>query len=167
MDPSINALAQVIALVESANHPYALRFEPAVFAYITQEIHDNITDNHLSQIVASREAVSHEFLIEHIASANICTHPTAEVIYSSSFGLYQIMGLALYSQGYDNSIGYYLGSRLEQDASFARYLNARKLPTSWPALKASIGDLEHFALRYNGNVAYAKRMVAAAMTLGL
>jgi len=77
------------------------------------------------------------------------------------------MGLALYSQGFDSCIGYYMGSRAEQDESFVRYLTARKLPTSWGALKSNIGELEHFALRYNGNVAYANRMLAAAKTLGL
>lgn len=167
MDPSINALAQVIALVESSGHLYALRFEPKVFQYITQEAHDYIEQNHLEQIVASREVIAHDFLIERIAFANMCTRETAEVVYASSYGIYQIMGLALYSQGFDMAIGYYMGSRTEQDNSFVRYLNSRKMPTSWAALKASPGDLEHFALRYNGNVQYAQRMLTVAKSLGL
>jgi hypothetical protein len=152
MADSADTLARVIAYVESGNNPYALRFEPAVYA----RVQANPTAN--------------EATIERIAAANECNHATAEIIFSTSWGLYQIMGESLYPQGWSRSVGFYLANSATQTLAFSRFLDADKLPSSWPALKSDPGSLRYFAARYNGPEepdAYAQRMLDAARLLGV
>jgi hypothetical protein len=150
MDQGASSLAKIIAHIESAGDQYALRFEPAVYAEYM------------------KDSSSIDTLLEHISAENVCTRATSQVIASTSFGLYQIMGENLYAQGWHSGkVGAYIANYLAQTVSFSRFLDYRKLPTSWEALRNSPGDLAHFAERYNGSAAYAEKMTAAAHVLGL
>lgn len=143
-------LAVLIQHVESSGFLFALRFEPEVY------------DGHNFAAPASAE------LIEKIKTANLCDTSTAEVIYSSSFGLYQIMGFNLYALGWRGSVVPFLDKPEYQSKYFALYLNSRGINWTWAEIKADPAKLQKFALEYNGNAAaYSQRMLAKAAELGM
>jgi N-acetylmuramidase len=154
LTPTADAkLALIIAQVESNTNKYALRFEPEVYEHIRMN--------------PSAEQIK---LVRSIAQANMCTTPTAEIIYSTSWGLFQLMGFNIYAQGWTQSIGLYLEDIEEQNLSFDRFVEAKKISFTWDELKNSPQSLEHFATEYNGPAAvafYTQRMTAAAVTLNV
>jgi N-acetylmuramidase len=152
--PADVSLARVIAYVESNTNKYALRFEP--------EVYEHVRMNPTSEQVR---------LVRFISQANSCTTPTAEIIYSTSFGMFQLMGFNIYEAGgWTLSVGAYMDDLDEQKASFARFLESKKISFTWEELKNSKDSLEHFATEYNGpeSVAYyVQRMGEAATQLNV
>jgi hypothetical protein len=147
-DPS---LARIIARVESSGNISAVRFEPTVY--------DGLSLNDREQS-----------LIEKIAALNICSHDTARVIFSSSYGLYQIMGFNVYQLGFDVPILAFWQSDEVQLRCLQKFLNNHQINLPWSTLKDDPAKLGDFAARYNGpngRVTYANAMRRAAMELGL
>jgi hypothetical protein len=148
---SDSALMSVIRRVESNDEISALRFEPAVFSGLS---------------MYSTE----KSLIDRIAAANNCSFNTARVIFSSSFGLYQLMGFNIYSVGYKGTILDFWNSAPWQDQIFTAFLNANRINVSWVALKQDRAKLLAFARIYNGPgdpTAYANAMAQAAREIGI
>jgi len=131
-------IAELIALVESNNDQYAMRYEPRYKPHAL-----NITD------YARRHKVSLE---------------TARICLASSWGLYQIMGNNLYSYGLQISLPNYACSVAVQKHYFDTFLirnNLYNLTADYEKFISSDSDMSHFAEVYNGpgNVlAYVKRM---------
>lgn len=135
-------LSYIISQVESSGFSGALRFEPKVY-----------------ETVKGRGANAH--FVPEIASLNHCTVETAEVIYSTSFGLYQIMGYNLYRLGLHRPVSEFqngVQSRVLQDTAFARFLSDRNILFTVEEMRADPAKLVRFAEHYNGSEAYADRM---------
>ena len=140
-------LAHVIASIESSCNPFATRFEPGYY---------NMYKPGASQ---------------HYASMWDVSEPTAHVLRSMSFGLYQIMGGTV--------LQFYAGTPLEycadvqaQHAAFSKFVSSYMGLGSVPDLQELLADparLAEFAVRYNGpggRVTYADAIRAHAKQLG-
>jgi len=146
------ALADIIAEVESSNNSRAFRFEPSVY--------ENLATLNSEKID----------LLDEIVRVNRCDFATAKVVYSTSYGLYQIMGFNIYSdpQWSADIFEFILGG--QQTLVFARFLTRNEINIPWVTLKADHSALLHFAGVYNGPgdpEAYAAAMTKAASELGL
>lgn len=130
MLPTVNA---VIAHVESAGRPWACRFEPLVFGRIA--------------------GPAYAAALLACASINKCSRDTAEVLCSTSWGTYQIMGYNLYMNpiNLDSPIGVYLGNTDLQDQTFEAFLREKSLDQyTTDQLLNDSGALMNFARAYNG-----------------
>lgn len=145
-------LSDVIAHIESGNNPNAIRFEPLVFASLT----------------TGAMTSAHAEIVSTIQAIHVCNVKTAQVIYSTSFGLFQAMGFNLYGPGGTKESIFKFGTDpIEQVRVFD------SLCSTWNIL-FSVGDLaaspelrSKFALRYNGAQAYADRIADTLKTFGL
>ena len=154
VDPALGA---IITHVESSGFSGALRFEPAVYATIK-----GLTGG-------PSDPTPGTDLVKTIAKFNLCTIETGEVLYSTSFGLYQIMGYNLYRLGLHRPLSEYLAgpnARILQDAMFAKFLADRNINFTWAEMLADQEKLNVFAERYNGSLAYGNRMKAIAKEIG-
>lgn len=141
-------LARVIADVESNSRYGALRFERRVF--------NRITDQGSTPVTVA------------IAKACNCSSDTAKMIYSTSWGAFQIMGFNIYDKaiGYTGDISTFLFNQDTQVAAFNTFIKTK-------GIEYSIEDLkdEHtrntFAVTYNGSTDYAVRVLASMKRLGL
>lgn len=140
-------LAQVIGWIESRNNPFALRFEPKVFARTQKE----------------------QPILQRIRDANACDDMTAQMIYSTSWGEYQLMGFDLYSAPvmFPHSLGDYLESSEFQLASFDQFCNGRNIGANTPQSLLLQSNALLFARRYNGGSAYAESIAAALQHFGV
>jgi hypothetical protein len=159
-------LSYIVSQVETDGFSGALRFEPKVYAEIQSATKTEL-DGSLALYAAhaSHVADTKRTLVARIAQLNMCTEETAQVIYSTSFGLYQLMGYNLYANGLHQPISNYLNgvqARVLQDAMFAKFLAGHGLLHTWKEMAADQDLLNHFALHYNGSLAYANRMKAVA-----
>jgi hypothetical protein len=145
--------ADIIAQVESSGNPYAYRFEPTVF--------DSLRVGALTPV--------HLVIINKIMKIHSCNQSSAEVIYSSSYGLYQLMGFNIYGEcGYDKSIFAYLNDSLTQTALFESLLSHMGLSDITASMLAGNEFARHeFGLRYNGSIAYENGIVEACKHLGM
>jgi len=101
----------VIALTESQNNQYAIRFEEKVYLNIYR-----------------RKSTE---LLQIIQKYNECSFDTAKMIFSCSWGKYQIMGFNLYSVcQLKTSIGEFLCSDNLQNLAFMRFCTANKIDLS-------------------------------------
>lgn len=129
-------VGDIIGAIESDNNPSAIRFE-----YLTFENSVNVGE-----------------IIDAIRECNLCDLATARMIYSTSWGEFQIMGKELYDPrvcAYRNSIARYLVQSSDQDVTFNSYLFRMplgiKLKSESPASLFSDPNLRaHFARLYNG-----------------
>jgi hypothetical protein len=163
-------IADVIGWIESRNDTNAMRFEPTVYA----------------RIHSSMEA---DKIIQTIRKIHNCTYETAAVIYSTSFGEFQMMGCSLYDPTLCNmsiSIGDYFKNipietkqhwpidnsgftNLTMDAqeySFTVFTLRRGIVFSIDNLRTSAVNREKFAVRYNGSPAYANNIVESLKHFG-
>jgi len=136
-------LETVIARVESADKPYAIRFE------------DGLYRNPAAWIRQPTVAIAH---------ANACTQATALAIACTSYGLFQILGATLYGDlAFPNPVSYFHYDAEQQVTQF-RALVA-KWGFNWEHF--DFGDasmIDKFSLRYNGPKAlpaYANQIKAA------
>lgn len=135
-------LSYIISLVESSGFSGAMRFEPKVYETVKGHEVDG-------------------YFIPDIMRINRCTAETAEVIYSTSYGLYQLMGYNLYRLGLHRPISEFLNgvqSRLLQDTLFAKFLSDRNILFTVEEMHEDPAKLARFAEHYNGSEAYADRM---------
>jgi len=143
-------LSRLIANVESNDNQWALRFEPGT--YMSAGSNDKA-----AQIFAS------------IIEVHACSRTTAQMIYSTSWGKYQLMGFNLYGPMKLTTlpVGQFLAFPKYQDSAFLKFLVTRK----YDDLEVPLGDddwMEVFARWYNGpaNVAgYVKRVREVASRL--
>jgi hypothetical protein len=101
-------LKEVIAYVESNNNPFVLRFEESYFI--------------------KAEKRGNEKILSLIQAYNRCSKDTAKVIFATSFGLYQILGVNLYSIcELKYSIGEFLCYKDLQDTTFFIFCKRRDI----------------------------------------
>jgi hypothetical protein len=135
----ITTLSQLVALVETGNNPWAMRYEPG-FTVQTGAINSAMKAIHPD-----------------------CSAWTSRIILCTSWGKYQIMGSNLYAQGLTGWPGEYLADEALQDMHFLAYCQKAQIVFTLDALFNSDDDtnLETFARKWNGpgNVdAYVGRM---------
>lgn len=141
-------LSSVIAWIESRGNPFAMRFEPSVFA--------------------GSRFVDHN-LLDIIQNCNECDENTARVIASTSWGRFQDMGFNLYNspRNYRGTIGRFFSSPILQLGTFHDYVSHRMIDYSVNDLAISATKREHFGLLYNGSVNYAANIVASLEHYGV
>ena len=143
-------LGTIIAWVESAGNPEAIRFEPTVFARI-----------HPTEF---KDAI-----IANIRAIHKCTYETACVIYASSFGMYQIMGENLYDPKGLNltvSIFDYAAAPGIQTAKFYQYCASHGINFT-PQQLLDANNRKTFALKYNGGLDYADNINNSLIHFGI
>jgi hypothetical protein len=143
--------ADVIAYVESKGDQYAFRFEPGTFA--------TTANPHPAQIE----------ILNRIQKIHSCSTATARVLYSSSFGLYQIMGFNLYADnsGVTGTAFAFMNDPIAQTVFFKAFLNTKGLIVTPQTLAESPQVRTHFGTVYNGNgVAYGAAIAQALRHYG-
>lgn len=131
-------IADLVALVESANEPYAMRYEP--------EFMPNLS-----------------FVTEYAKQCRV-SYATAHVCLSTSWGKYQIMGNNLWSFGMSISMPEYCANVKTQDKYFQIFLIKTGLEQITKDYQSFISDeskMMVFASKYNGPdnpQAYVERM---------
>lgn len=132
----MTTVADVIGSIESTNNPGALRFEFATY----------------------EKAPFYGAIIDSIKECNLCNVATARMIYATSWGEFQIMGLNLYDPrmcAYRNSVARYMVQSGDQFVTFNSFLFRMplgvKLKSDSPASLFSDPNLRvQFARLYNG-----------------
>jgi len=147
-------LGMVIAWIESNNNNQAIRFEPGIH----EKIHTRMFGDKI---------------ITNIRAIHKCTYETAAIIYSSSFGKYQIMGNALYDPQFidqKTTIFSYCGvgdaANVAQDADFCTFTKHRGIGFSVREL-LELTNRQKFALHYNGSLNYADNIEKALQHFGV
>lgn len=138
-------LARLIGFIESNNNPRALRFEPGIYRGLldTRILHD-------------------------IAMLNKCNQDTARVIYSMSFGEYQMMGFNIYNGSlFDSDIATFLTSNDLQLHVFADFVHNKNIDYSVDELANSQISRLMFANVYNGSKTYADSILIALHHFGV
>jgi hypothetical protein len=103
-------IADVIKAVESSNNQFAFRFEEKMY------FHHKAMRSKLSNV------------IKRVKMLNNCSLETALMILSTSWGLYQILGVNLYSIcSYDKSIMSFLQNTDHQDKAFYTFCSVQKI----------------------------------------
>jgi hypothetical protein len=103
-------IIDVIKTVESSNNQYAFRFEEKLYF-----LHR-----------ASKTSLSK--VLKRVKMLNQCSNDTSLMICSTSWGLYQILGINIYGMcNYDNSIINYLKSKDDQDKIFKTFCDIQKI----------------------------------------
>jgi hypothetical protein len=145
-------LATVIASVESGNNPYAMRFEPGLYAEWTK---DTLTP-------ARRDVVNTAM------EANKCSFGTALMIACTSWGPHQILGENLYSVcALPISVGAFMAGAAH-DYYFTKFLVAKGIAYDLDVVETVPAEREHFIATYNGpanTAAYWARMQDAIKRL--
>jgi hypothetical protein len=154
MTPTIN-LADVIAYVESRGDSFALRFEPATYTALT----------------TGAMTPEHADIVSAIATIHNCSVPTAQVIYSSSWGRFQIMGFNLYGPTIQlkTTVFAYCADDIAQIAAFDALVTSMGLGgETAPMLATDPQARIAFGAKYNGNgPAYANEIAVACVHFGL
>lgn len=130
-------VASLIAHIESGGRADAVRFEPRLYAH----------------------TLGLPAVMGRITVANKCSIETARVIYSTSFGLYQIMGFNIYiPHGFNKSIFAFVNDIDAQNDVFNDYLIRKNIAYSVDALRIKANAIT-FARAYNGSDAYADKIL--------
>lgn len=134
--------AQLISEIESGQNQFALRFEPLVYARDDKEME----------------------IISRIAGRNNCNLRTAAMIYSTSWGQYQIMGFNLYGGHLGANfevmnVGEFLSETELQNAFFNSFVIEKGINYSLSELRDGANAYK-FGSLYNGNAkAYGDRIL--------
>lgn len=149
-------LSDVIAWIESRGNPHALRFEPGVYARLTN----------------GAMTPAHAEIVKRIVSIHNCSIPTAQVIYSTSFGLYQLMGFNLYADNSVNStdldVVTFCATPKEQTRVFNAFVSREAIAMTPAQLASHSMYRTYFGRVYNGDaLAYAGNIVASLQHFGL
>lgn len=143
--PVDDRLRRIIRSIESSDNNHAMRFERKVFNRVT---------NAPNSLIESA-----------IVKANSCTYDTARVIYSMSWGAYQIMGFNLYSGNSiarDFSIIDFLIDLPLQDCVFDNFCISRGINYRVDEMLNDPAKLKQFAVTYNGSESYADLIIKKA-----
>jgi hypothetical protein len=143
-------LCAIIRRDESNDNPFALRFERKVFNNVTN-------DGKITPVLARIMEIHH------------CSGDTARMIYSTSWGAFQIMGFNLYNSrfGYTGTIASFLNDTDAQGDLYALFLQEDGINWKWNDIKSDETKLAQFAIKYNGSTDYVANMQQAAKELGL
>lgn len=141
------AVPDLISHIESTGFPYAYRFEPVTFA--------NLRNGAMTY--------EHAQIVKKIQQIHLCNETSAQVIYSSSYGLYQIMGFNLYGQlNCIQPFGEFLETPNIQTLYFETLLVKMDLQNITALDLATDPDARHkFAVAYNGSSVYADAICSA------
>jgi N-acetylmuramidase-like protein len=148
VEPMIDrALLAVLSRVESSDNQYAMRFEPAVFG--------RAPNFQLRSLVQK---------------CNHCSQATAQMIYSTSWGQYQIMGFNIYTY-FRGSIWEWMNEPDQQKITLCRFLDENGvIDYTLDTLMSNVERRMKFIRIYNGPGAmedYWALMLKAALALGL
>lgn len=145
---SVETLCSLIKSIESGGDMGAIRFERKVF--------NRITDKGTTPVLMA------------IQKANKCSSDTARLIYSTSWGGYQVMGFNLYDRiNIGVSIASYLKDYCLQDETFYQFIQMKNIIYSIDELKNDQVKRDHFALTYNGSTDYSIKIISHIKALGL
>lgn len=133
-------LSSVIRLVEASGNFGALRFEPGCYAAL-QNGRGRLYALHPTEI------------LEAIATANRCSPPTAQMIFATSWGVYQDMGFELYGElcvapDHVPSIKEWFADEAMQDRAFVKWCGLHRFHADQPL--PSDDEIARFAGLYNG-----------------
>lgn len=148
--PSHDAkLCAIIRRDESNDNPFAMRFERRTFNNVTN-------DGRITPVLARIMTIHH------------CSQDTARVIYSTSWGAFQLMGFNLYNSkfGYSGTVASFLNDTDAQEDMYALFLQDDGINWVWDDLKNDETKLAQFAVKYNGSTDYVTAMQQAAKELG-
>jgi hypothetical protein len=148
------SLCDVVAVVESNRFNGAIRFEPGLYG---QTVPDRIKPPQIAVLTAIRRA-------------NFCSFDTARMIFSTSFGRFQLLGETLYGEPINlrAPISAFWASEAMQLAAFNAFVAAHGIDCTINELLTDPTYSERFATAYNGpgNVAdYAGRLISTAKLL--
>lgn len=148
-------LSDVIAWIESRGNPHALRFEPSVYSRLTN----------------GAMTPAHAAIVKRIVSIHNCSIPTAQVIYSTSYGLYQLMGFNLYADDSVNStdldVVSFCANTKEQTRVFNAFVSRETINVTPKQMAENANVRGMFADFYNGNeIAYSAKIVASLQHFG-
>lgn len=147
-------IAELISWIESRNNIGAMRFEPATY-------------NKFAGDIAKLNKTVREILAR-IQIVNRCSVHTAAMIYSTSWGAFQMMGFNVYAQDGAVPISEYLASPRVQSADFLAFLKRVGLQDFTPGKLAKDQSARYkFSTKYNGSIAYDEPMRAALEHFGL
>lgn len=138
-----NSLEYIIADIESHNDPLAIRFEPGVY------------------IRTQSQAARFDPMVELAKTRNNCTHETAKIICSISWGAFQIMGYNLYERhGLNYPFGalHFASDGEAQAQMFRLFCEARSIYFSLEELQTNQQNVLTFAKSYNGSLEYANEI---------
>lgn len=145
----MTTIADIVSYIETKGDPQALRFEPATYA--------RLTDGNFTK--------PHRAILQRIQDIHSCSLYTACMIYSTSFGAFQIMGFNLYGNAikYNAPIFEYCSAASAQLQTFNAFIVAENLTSYTPQVMAESKSMrETFADIYNGSVdAYTPLIVGA------
>lgn len=150
------SLSDVIAWIESRGNPRAIRFEPLVF----------------SRLTTGAMTPAHAAIVARIVKIHACSIPTAQVIYSTSWGLYQLMGFNLYADDSVNctamNVVSFCETPLEQTRVFNEFVSREAIDYTPQHLAQEFVWRERFAAIYNGDTQdYTVEIVASLQHFGL
>jgi hypothetical protein len=150
------SLSQVIAWIESRENPHALRFEPAVYFSLTN----------------GAMTPAHAAIVHRIMQIHNCSIATAQCIYSTSYGLYQLMGFNLYADDSVNStdldVVSFCSNTDEQTRIFNAFVSREAIAWTPADLASSSVKRLTFGRTYNGDaLAYATEIAASLKHFGL
>jgi hypothetical protein len=141
-------LCRLIKAIESSNNFCAMRFERKVF--------NRITDKGFTPVIGSIQKFNH------------CSSDTARMIYSTSWGAYQMMGFNLYDGlKVPVSIGEFLKDYCLQDETFYQYVQWKNILYTIDELRDDRVKRDMFSLRYNGSTDYSIKIETYIKSLGL
>lgn len=148
------SLADLVAYIESRGSNSAIRFEPDTYNKFT------------NGAPIPKEA---SVILARIRTANNCSIHTAAMIYSSSWGKFQLMGFNVYADvDYSRPVGEFLCCQTDQNARFAAFLKRNGLFNYNPAMLAQDqAQRSHFAMAYNGSIDYANAIIGALKYFGI
>lgn len=141
-------LSEIIGQIESGGNRKAMRFEPAIYARF------------VAVAGIGNDAADLRYKISTI---NACSVGTGQMIYSTSWGMFQFMGFTLYDLGYDKPILDFVESPSDQIAIFGQFVSKHGIAYSVNELRDTIDRRIAFATHYNGlgnPAAYADRIEA-------
>lgn len=120
-------ITNIIKIIESSNNQYAFRFEEKLY------FHHKAMRSKLSKV------------IKRVKMLNNCSIDTALMILSTSWGLFQILGINIYSLcSYDKSVIAYLQNVDDQVKVFYQFCDVQKID-----LKKTEEDLINLTMFYN------------------
>jgi hypothetical protein len=126
----MSTLSFAVALVESSNDQFALRFEPAMF-----QSKPIWVIGMLPKILTAHPNMSRD---------------TALMLACSSFGYYQILGANIWSGGFTGKYNEYLSNLTVQFTAFDNFVKQRGFSASEDISKWSDERYANFATFYNG-----------------
>lgn len=147
-------VVQVIAYVESKGDSFAYRFEPLTYA----------------STLNTQGKTAMQQILAQIVKVHNCSYQSARVIYSSSFGKYQIMGFNLYGQlNVQKSFGEFMTDDSLQDLAFNTFLKQKNIASiTVDQLATDKNTRIKFGNIYNGNGNdYAGSIVSALQHFGV